>query len=47
LDLIRELKQAKEDALWAKARLAEMIVMVNKTKEEGRGKGGLGGATFD
>jgi hypothetical protein len=37
LDLLRELKQAKEDALWAKERLAEMIVMVNKTKEEGRG----------
>lgn len=32
LDLLRELKQAKEDAAWAKNRLAEMIVLVNKNE---------------
>jgi len=34
LDLLRELKQAKEDAAWAKNRLAEMIVLVNQNKSE-------------
>jgi len=30
LDLLKELKQAKDDAAWAKNRLADMITLVNK-----------------
>ena len=36
IDLLRELKQAKEDAAWAKSRLAEMISLVNKNKSNKR-----------
>lgn len=36
IDLLRELKQAKEDAAWAKNRLAEMISLVNKSKSSKR-----------
>jgi len=36
IDLLRELKQAKEDAAWAKQRLADMITLVNKNKSSKR-----------
>ncbi len=36
IDLLRELKQAKEDAAWAKSRLAEMVSLVNKNKSSKR-----------